>query len=119
MSGTHVALVAVNCACPRQDCPRHGNCAACRLYHANSSRTRLPYCQRKRSWFQRLLGRTLEAIDRLSVDMRAVIDLVVDSDISYQDAALQLGVPIGTVRSRLALARGQLKMSVYAGSAHQ
>lgn len=66
---------------------------------------------------QRLLGRTLEAIDRLSVDMRAVIDLVVDSDISYQDAALQLGVPIGTVRSRLARARGQLKISVYAGSA--
>ncbi|MBX9404964.1 sigma-70 family RNA polymerase sigma factor [Pseudomonas baetica] len=62
---------------------------------------------------QRLLSRTLEAIDDLSVDMRAVIDLVVDSDISYQDAAQQLGVPIGTVRSRLARARGQLKNSVY------
>lgn len=66
---------------------------------------------------QRVLIRTLEAMDRLSVDMRAVIDLVVDSDISYQDAALQLGVPIGTVRSRLARARGQLKTSVYAGRA--
>lgn len=63
---------------------------------------------------QRLLGRTLAAMDGLSADMRAVIDLLVDSDISYQDAAEQLGVPIGTVRSRLARARGQLKMSVYA-----
>ncbi|MFJ4192612.1 MULTISPECIES: RNA polymerase sigma factor [Pseudomonas] len=66
---------------------------------------------------QRLLSRAVEAIDGLSVDMRAVIDLLVDSDISYQDAAVQLGVPIGTVRSRLARARGQLKMSVFAEEA--
>lgn len=65
------------------------------------------------SEYQRLLSRTLEAIDGLSVDMRAVIDLVVDSDISYREAAQQLGVPIGTVRSRLARARSQLKMSIY------
>lgn len=61
-----------------------------------------------------LLERTLAAMDGLSADMRAVIDLLVDSDISYQNAADQLGVPIGTVRSRLARARGHLKMSVYA-----
>lgn len=66
---------------------------------------------------QRLLSRTLQAMDALSVDMKAVIDLVVDTDVSYQDAALHLGVPIGTVRSRLARARGQLKQSVYAGGA--
>lgn len=64
------------------------------------------------SEYQRLLGRTLEAIDGLPVDMRAVINLVVDSDIGYREAAEQLGVPIGTVRSRLARARSQLKMSI-------
>lgn len=67
---------------------------------------------------QRILGRTLQAIDELSSDMRTVIQLVVDSDISYQDAARHLAVPIGTVRSRLARARGQLKHSVYARRMH-
>ncbi|AZC84000.1 RNA polymerase sigma factor [Pseudomonas chlororaphis] len=61
---------------------------------------------------QRLLSRTQEAIEGLPVDMRTVINLVVDSDISYQEAARQLRVPVGTVRSRLARARSQLKMSI-------
>ncbi|OEC35412.1 RNA polymerase sigma factor, sigma-70 family [Pseudomonas cuatrocienegasensis] len=68
--------------------------------------------------YQRTLGRTLDAIEELSVDMRAVIQLVVDSDISYQDAARHLDVPIGTIRSRLARARGQLKNSVYSKEVH-
>ncbi|GFM53313.1 RNA polymerase sigma factor [Pseudomonas capsici] len=68
--------------------------------------------------YQRTLGRTLEAIEELSVDMRTVIQLVVDSDISYQDAARHLDIPIGTIRSRLARARGQLKSSVYSKEIH-
>jgi RNA polymerase sigma factor, sigma-70 family len=67
---------------------------------------------------QRTLGRTLAAIEELSVDMRAVLDLVVDADVSYQDAARHLAVPIGTIRSRLARARGQLKSSVYSKEVH-
>ncbi|MGX1187164.1 RNA polymerase sigma factor (sigma-70 family) [Pseudomonas sp. F-14 TE3623] len=63
----------------------------------------------------RVLNRTMAAIDELSMEMRTVINLVVDSDITYQDAAERLGIPIGTVRSRIARARDKLKMSVYAG----
>jgi len=37
----------------------------------------------------------------------------VDTESSYRDAAERLGVPIGTVRSRLFRAREQLKRSVY------
>lgn len=62
---------------------------------------------------QCLLIRATEAMDGLSSDMRQVIDLVIEFDHSYQQAAKALGVPIGTVRSRLARARTQLKSSVY------
>lgn len=66
----------------------------------------------------RVLNRTMEAINELSTEMRAVINLVVHSEITYQDAAERLGIPIGTVRSRIARARDKLKISVYAGRIH-
>ncbi|EJM06916.1 RNA polymerase sigma factor, sigma-70 family [Pseudomonas sp. GM102] len=67
---------------------------------------------------QRVLSRTLKAIGELSEDMRNVMTLVVETDISYQDAADSLGIPIGTVRSRLSRAREQLKASVFAGAVY-
>ncbi|MBT2373118.1 RNA polymerase sigma factor [Pseudomonas fluorescens] len=62
---------------------------------------------------QRLLTLTLQAITGLSVDMQAVVYLIVDSDMGYKEAASCLGVPVGTVRSRLARARTQLKKQLF------
>lgn len=45
----------------------------------------------------------------LMPEMREVLLLVALDDLSYEDAALRLGVPIGTVRSRVSRARSQLR----------
>lgn len=44
------------CNCPKQDCPRFGNCVACRAFHLRAKRPRLPYCERGPSLLQRLLS---------------------------------------------------------------
>ncbi|MBJ9977920.1 RNA polymerase sigma factor [Pseudomonas sp. S75] len=62
---------------------------------------------------RRLLDRTLLAMDALPQAMRETLWTAVDTESSYRDAAKRLGVPIGTVRSRLFRAREQLKRSVY------
>jgi RNA polymerase sigma-70 factor (ECF subfamily) len=49
------------------------------------------------------------ALARLSSEHRAVIVLVGLEQVSYQEAAEILGVPLGTVMSRLARARSQLR----------
>ena len=49
------------------------------------------------------------AIDKLDPDQRAVVVLVDLQDFDYQEAAQILGIPIGTVRSRLARARLRLR----------
>ena len=48
------------------------------------------------------------AIDTLPAEQREVIVLVCVEDLAYRDAAEVLGVPIGTVMSRLARARRRL-----------
>ena len=48
---------------------------------------------------------SLEAFARLGADQRAVLLLVVIEGLSYQDTAQALGLPIGTVMSRLSRAR--------------
>ncbi len=50
----------------------------------------------------------LAAVDRLPEDHRSVLLLVSVEDLSYAEAAQVLGVPIGTVMSRLARARDRL-----------
>ena len=50
-----------------------------------------------------------QALNRLDADYRAVVVLVDLQDFSYQEAAQILRVPIGTVKSRLARARLQLR----------
>lgn len=50
----------------------------------------------------------LRAVDGLPDDQRAVLLLVSVEDLSYAEAASVLGVPIGTVMSRLARARERL-----------
>lgn len=50
--------------------------------------------------------RELASLDR---DMQEVITLVAMEGLSYADAAVTLGIPVGTVRSRLARARARLQ----------
>ncbi|WP_407644246.1 RNA polymerase sigma factor [Erwinia psidii] len=55
--------------------------------------------------FCRMLG----VVDSLPVKMQDVIYFIMDTDSNYHDVARQLGIPVGTVRSRLSRARGILK----------
>jgi RNA polymerase sigma-70 factor (ECF subfamily) len=57
---------------------------------------------------QHALAETMGAIAQLPEIERDVVMLVLSSGLSYADAAQALGVPIGTVRSRLARARIKL-----------
>lgn len=57
----------------------------------------------------RQLVRAVRAIGTLPVNMQRVIEVSLEMDGNYQETALSLGVPIGTVRSRLSRAREQLK----------
>lgn len=54
----------------------------------------------------------LDALARLSEDHRSVLLLVSVEDLSYAEAATVLGVPIGTVMSRLSRARQQLAEAI-------
>ncbi|MCI0436148.1 MAG: sigma-70 family RNA polymerase sigma factor, partial [Gemmatimonadetes bacterium] len=56
----------------------------------------------------------LRALDRLSDEFRLVVLLADVEELSYQEIATALGVPIGTVRSRLARARGRLQKELWA-----
>lgn len=49
-----------------------------------------------------------EAMARLSLEHRQILTLVCMQEVSYKDAAAELGLPIGTVMSRLARARQAL-----------
>lgn len=40
-----------DCPCKKKNCPRHGDCVACRSYHAASRRQRPCYCQQKKHGF--------------------------------------------------------------------
>lgn len=51
----------------------------------------------------------MAAIDRLAEDHRALILLIGVEELSYEEAASVLGIPIGTVMSRLSRARAKLR----------
>jgi RNA polymerase sigma-70 factor (ECF subfamily) len=55
------------------------------------------------------VGSVASALDRLSAQHREVIVLVALEELSYRDVAEILGVPLGTVMSRLSRAREHLK----------
>jgi RNA polymerase sigma-70 factor (ECF subfamily) len=56
------------------------------------------------------LSQTIQAaLDQLNQDQRAVITLIDIQDFDYQEAAETLGTNIGTIKSRLARARQQLR----------
>ena len=48
-------------------------------------------------------------MQRLPADQRAVLLLVAMEDMSYEDTARILGIPVGTVMSRLSRARTRLR----------
>lgn len=56
------------------------------------------------------LARAIEALRPLSQAERDVVLLVLWSELSYADAASSLGIPIGTVRSRIFSARQKLSV---------
>ena len=58
----------------------------------------------------------VRAVERLPEDHRAVLLLVAVEDLSYAEAARVLGVPVGTVMSRLARARERLRRDTEGGS---
>jgi RNA polymerase sigma factor (sigma-70 family) len=60
---------------------------------------------------QEALACALEAISTLTREEQDVVLLVLWSEFTYADAAAALGIPIGTVRSRLARARAKFKHS--------
>jgi RNA polymerase sigma-70 factor (ECF subfamily) len=56
-----------------------------------------------------LMARALELLTRLPRREQEVFALCAWSELSYEDAAVALGVPVGTVRSRLSRARARLR----------
>ena len=60
----------------------------------------------------------LKALDSLPEDQRSVLLLVSVEDLSYADAASVLGVPVGTVMSRLSRAREKLLQAMDGEGAH-
>ncbi|GAB3411688.1 RNA polymerase sigma factor [Flindersiella endophytica] len=63
---------------------------------------------------ERRMADVLAVIDRLPTVERDVVVLVVWEELDYRSAAVALGVPIGTVRSRLNRARRRLSTSLAA-----
>lgn len=59
----------------------------------------------------------MRALDALPIEQRTVILLVAVEDLSYGDAARVLGIPIGTVMSRLSRGRERLRAIAFAGAA--
>lgn len=57
------------------------------------------------------LNVVLAAIDRLPPDQREVLHLVVMEELSYAETAKVLGIPVGTVMSRLARAREKIAVA--------
>ena len=57
----------------------------------------------------------LAAIDQLPEEQKSLLLLVGVEDFSYDDAARILGMPIGTVMSRLSRARQRLRAMVETG----
>jgi RNA polymerase sigma factor (sigma-70 family) len=54
----------------------------------------------------------MSALARLSADQRAVLTLVAVEGFTYEEAAETLGVPVGTVMSRLSRARSEVRRTL-------
>ncbi|HEX6705244.1 MAG TPA: RNA polymerase sigma factor [Albitalea sp.] len=56
-----------------------------------------------------ILQRLALACGQLNADTLAVLERVLDDCLTYEEAALNLGIPVGTVRSRISRVRSQLR----------
>ena len=56
-----------------------------------------------------LLEATRKALDRLPDDQREVLEMRLLGELSYKEIAAALGIPIGTVMSRLNRGRGRIQ----------
>ena len=63
------------------------------------------------------IGRVRAALARLHADHRQVLTLVVLEEMAYDEVAKALGIPIGTVTSRLCRARANLRKDLSGGAA--
>jgi RNA polymerase sigma-70 factor, ECF subfamily len=61
------------------------------------------------------LGDVRRAVEGLPTDQRAALLLVTVDGLSYKEAAAVVGVPVGTIMSRLARARAALQAQLEAG----
>lgn len=56
--------------------------------------------------------RVASAVENLPGDSHRLLQLVINDDLSYEEAGRQMGIPTGTVRSRISRARSFLRRSV-------
>ena len=78
----------------------------------------MPELAQRASQGDALLVRDLDrAIARLPTEQRSVLLLVTLEEMSYEEVARALGVPIGTVMSRLSRAREKLRLMMLGQSA--
>ncbi len=71
-----------------------------------SSSSQLPEIEFERHELARIVQ---SALNRLDMDMRAVVILVDQQEFDHLEAAQVLGIPVGTVKSRLSRARMRLQ----------
>jgi RNA polymerase sigma factor (sigma-70 family) len=62
------------------------------------------------------MGRVAFAVGQLPRDSYRLLDLVVHDNLSYDEAAREMGIPIGTVRSRVSRVRSHLRHSLEQGN---
>jgi RNA polymerase sigma factor (sigma-70 family) len=60
----------------------------------------------------RRVDRTLQALQSLAESDQELFVLCVWQELSYEEAATALGIPVGTVRSRLSRARSRLRLAL-------
>jgi RNA polymerase sigma factor (sigma-70 family) len=85
---------------------------------ADTLEDEMPELAQRPSQGDALLVRDLErSIARLPAEQRAVLLLVTLEDMSYEEVARTLAIPIGTVMSRLSRAREKLRLMMLGQSA--
>jgi RNA polymerase sigma-70 factor (ECF subfamily) len=100
--------VAVNLARNRRRSDRRAGAAVARL-DAGASEADFSDDVVGRLADERQMADVLAVIERLPGQEQEVLALCAWSGLSYEDCALALGVPVGTVRSRLSRARTHLR----------
>jgi RNA polymerase sigma factor (sigma-70 family) len=65
------------------------------------------------------MRRILDSLDRIPEDHRAVVQLWAWEDLTYEEIAVVLNIPVGTVKSRLHRARDALRRSDDHGRIHR